>query len=237
MDNAEFDGFADEYRSLHQANVTIFGEALEYFAQYKVTALRAIVAGHGVQARHILDFGSGTGNSIPEFSRSFPEARLTCADVSQRSLNLATQRFPGLADNLRIEGDRLPVADSGFDVAFSACVFHHIAHNKHRNWLRELHSMTRPSGLLCVFEHNPLNPLTRYQNNTCPFDTNARLIRAGWLMRQCLAAGWTRPCVRFYLFFPRVLKALRGWERGLSWVAFGTQYSLTAMRTAGAQVI
>jgi len=237
VNNAEFDGFVNEYRSLHQANVAIFGEALEYFAKYKVTALRAIVAGYGVRARYVLDFGSGTGNSIPEFSRSFPEARLTCADVSQRSLDLATQRFPGLADNFRIEGDRLPVADSSFDVAFSACVFHHIAHNEHRNWLRELHRVTRPGGLLCIFEHNPLNPFTRHQVNTCPFDANAKLVRAGRLMRQCLAAGWTRPRIRFHLFFPRVLAALRPWERGLSWVPFGAQYSLTAMRAAGARVI
>ena len=230
MDTAEFDHFADEYHTLHQANVAITGEAPEYFAEYKVKVLHAIATDRGVQARQILDFGSGIGNSIPEFSRSFPMAELTCADVSQRSLDLAALRFPGLAGSLRIEGDRLPIGDQAFDLAFSACVFHHIPHEEHLHWLRELHRVTRPGGLLSVFEHNPLNPLTLHAVNTCPLDANARLIRAGQLARRYWAAGWVRPQVRFHLFFPRVLAILRPMERWLSHVPIGAQYSVTAMR-------
>ena len=36
MDSAEFDKFAREYRSLHQANIGASGEAPEYFAEYKM---------------------------------------------------------------------------------------------------------------------------------------------------------------------------------------------------------
>jgi hypothetical protein len=77
--------------------------------------------------------------------------------------------------------------------AFSACVFHHIPHGEHWGWLRELYRVVRPGGLLSVFEHNPLNPLTLHAVNTCPFDLNARLIQAGQLARQCRAAGWSSP--------------------------------------------
>lgn len=230
VDSAEFDRFADEYRTLHRSNVAITGEPPEYFAEYKIKVLRAIATGRGVQARHILDFGSGIGNSIPEFRRRFPMAELTCADVSPRSLEIAALRFPGLADSLQIESDRLPIEDQAFDLAFSACVFHHIPHAEHVGWLRELHRVTRPGGLLSVFEHNPLNPLTLHAVNTCPFDANAKLIRAGRLARQVRAAGWVRPRVRFHLFFPRALAALRSTERWLSGVPFGAQYSVTAMR-------
>ena len=230
MDSAEFDRFADEYRQMHQANVAITGEKPEYFSEYKIKALRVIAAGHGVQVRRILDFGSGIGNSIPEFNRSFPSAELTCADVSQRSLDLGALRFPGLTDSMRITADRLPTEDQAFDLAFSACVFHHIPQEEHVGWLRELHRVTRPGGLLSVFEHNPLNPLTTRAVNTCPFDVNAKLIQAGQLTRQCRAAGWVRPQVRFHLFFPRALAALRPMERWLSRVPFGAQYSVTATR-------
>lgn len=230
MDTAEFDCFADEYRSLHLANVAITGEAPEYFAEYKVKLLHAVAVDHGVQARRILDFGSGIGNSIPEFSRSFPAAELTGADVSQRSLDLAALRFPDLSHSLRIAGDRLPVGNQVFDLAFSACVFHHIPHEEHVSWLRELYRVTRPGGVLSVFEHNPLNPLTLHAVNTCPFDANARLIRAGQLARRCRAAGWVRPQVRFHLFFPRALAAFRPMERRLARIPFGAQYSVTATR-------
>lgn len=232
MDIAEFDRFSDEYRAMHKANVAITGEPLEYFADYKVKTLLAVTASHGVQPRRILDFGSGIGNSIPEFSRSFPAAKLTCADVSQRSLELAARRFPALASSLRIEGKRLPIEDQAFDLAFSACVFHHIPHGEHLSWLRELHRVTRPGGLLSVFEHNPLNPLTLHAVNTCPIDVNAKLIRAGKLAQRCRAAGWVRPRVRFHLFFPRVLAAFRPMEPLLSRVPLGAQYSVTAMRAS-----
>ena len=230
VDTAEFDRFADEYRSLHQANIAITGDTLEYFAEYKIKALHAAAASLGVKARRILDFGSGIGNSIPEFSRSFPTAELTCADVSQRSLDLAARRFPGLGRSLRIEGDRLPSEDQEFDLAFSACVFHHIPHGEHLGWLHELLRVTRPGGLLSLFEHNPLNPLTLHAVNTCPFDANARLIRAGHLAQRCRAAGWVRPQIRFHLFFPRALAVLRPIECRLSRIPFGAQYSVTAMR-------
>ena len=230
VDTAEFDRFADEYRSVHLANVAVTGEAPEYFAEYKVKVLHAIAAEQGIQARHILDFGSGIGNSIPEFSRSFPMARLTCADVSQRSLDLAALRFPDLADSLPIKGSKLSIGDQAFDLAFSACVFHHIPHDEHVGWLRELHRVTRPGGLLSVFEHNPLNPLTLRAVSTCPFDANARLVQAGQLARRCRAAGWVRPQVRFHLFFPRALAVLRPTERRLSRVPFGAQYSVAATR-------
>ena len=59
-----------------------------------------------------------------------------------------------------IENNRIPAEADSFDVVFSACVFHHIPHGEHLNWLQELHRITRPGGLIAIFEHNPLNPLT-----------------------------------------------------------------------------
>ena len=41
MDKAEFDKFADEYRSLHAANIAISGEGPNYFAEYKIKDLAA----------------------------------------------------------------------------------------------------------------------------------------------------------------------------------------------------
>ena len=230
MDLSEFDRFADEYRDIHRANIAVTGEAPEYFANYKVDLVRATASAHGLGVRRILDFGSGIGNSVPAFGRCFPAAGLTCADVSQRSLDLAASRFPDLEAGMKIAGSRVPAADRAFDLSFSACVFHHIAPEEHVAWLRELHRVTRPGGLLSVFEHNPLNPLTRHAVNTCPFDVNARLIGAGRLAGLCSQAGWQRPRVRYHLFFPRALAALRPLERWLSLIPLGAQYSVTAER-------
>jgi len=45
MNASEFDKFAEEYRSLHQANIAASGEAPEYFAEYKMKDLRRLVSG------------------------------------------------------------------------------------------------------------------------------------------------------------------------------------------------
>lgn len=232
MEQAEFDRFADTYHEQHREVVQITGEEPEYFAEYKIRVLAELAATGGIGARHVLDFGSGIGNSISPFRKHLPGAQLTCADVSRRSLDLAEKRFAGMSESLLIEGGRIPAEDAGFDLAFSACVFHHIDHDEHVHWLRELRRVTRPGGLLMIFEHNPLNPLTVRAVNNCPFDENARLIRSGQLAKRFEAAGWKQPKARYHLFFPRALAALRPLERALTTVPFGAQYSVSARKPA-----
>ena len=81
-----------------------------------------------------------------------------------------------------------------------------------------------------MFEHNPLNPLTVRAVNTCPFDENARLIRARVFAARCREAGWGEPRVRYHIFFPRALARLRGLEPRLGRVPLGAQYSVMAVR-------
>ena len=230
MDSAEFDIFADEYHQQHVANIAITGESPEYFAEYKIKVLRDIILALSIYSPRILDFGSGIGNSVAHVNRLLPASALTCADVSQRSLEISETRFPNLARNILIQGERIPAEDNSFDVTFSACVFHHIPHSEHVHWLGELFRVTRPGGLITVFEHNPLNPLTLRAVNTCPFDANARLIRASKFAGSYRRAGWKKPRVRYHVFFPRALSALRALERRLSWAPIGAQYSIVAVK-------
>ena len=113
---------------------------------------------------------------------------------------------------------------------FSACVFHHIVHEEHGQWLKELLRVTRPGGVLAIYEHNPLNPLTVHAVNTCPLDQNANLIRAGKLRQECLLAGWSRASIGYRVFFPHFLASLRPMERGLEWLCIGAQYRVLAWR-------
>ena len=230
VEAAEFDRFADEYHEQHRANVAVTGEAPEYFAEYKIKALSALIQERNLQVDRILDFGSGIGGSTPYIRQYLPQAALTSADVSQRSLDLAQARFAGMAQGMLIEGEAIPAPDNAFDVAFSACVFHHIDHDEHVSWLQELRRVTRPGGIIMVFEHNPLNPLTVRAVRTCPFDENARLLRAGQLRDSYRAAAWEQPQVRYHLFFPRMLAAMRPLERHLAGVPFGAQYSVVATK-------
>jgi SAM-dependent methyltransferase len=231
MEKAEFDRFADEYYAQHQKNVAVTGETPEYFAEYKIRRLKEILDRNNIDASRIFDFGSGTGNSIPYFRKYFPNAVLTSSDVSERSLTLSKARFPESDNYLLIEKDRVPCEPDAFDVVFSACVFHHIAHDEHAMWLRELHRITRRGGLIAVFEHNPLNPLTVHAVNTCPFDTNAKLIFARDLARRLGDAGWASPRIQYNLFFPRGFSLLRPMESKLGWLPLGAQYVAFARKS------
>lgn len=226
MQRSEFDKFAQEYSSLHRANIAISGESPEYFAAYKIRDLRDVCASLGMlpTVAHILDFGGGLGNSVPHFREFFPRAHLTCADVSVESLRIAASRFAGLADFVSFDGRRLPFADGGFDCVFSACVFHHIEPDRHVALLVELRRVLRPGGLIVIFEHNPLNPLTVHAVRTCPLDENAILLRAGTLRKRLAAAGFSRSAVRYRVFFPHALRRLRPLERWLQRLPLGAQY-------------
>ena len=155
---------------------------------------------------------------------------MTCVDVSVASLRIAARRFPSEADFVAFDGGRLPFADGVFDCVFSACVFHHIESTLHVGLLAELRRVLRPGGLVMIFEHNPLNPLTVHAVNTCPFDENATLIRAGLFRRRLISAGFTGAAARFRIFFPHALRVLRPLERRLKWLPLGAQYYVFGIR-------
>jgi SAM-dependent methyltransferase len=226
---AEFDLLADEYREQHKENVSITGESPEYFSEYKIADLADWLNRQIKPKNKVLDFGCGIGNSIPYFRKYFSESEITCADVSLRSIEIAQLRFPGQEKFLLID-QSIQLPNDSQDVVFSACVFHHIPQEEHLHWLTELRRITKPGGLLAIYEHNPLNPLTVSAVNTCPLDVNAKLIKGGTMRKRAIAGGWGEAQVDYKLFFPSALAALRPMERHLQWLGLGAQYRMTARR-------
>lgn len=229
MEAAEFDKFADEYLAIHARNVRVSGESPEYFARYKIEQVRRMwaVSGQAPPAA-VLDFGTGIGNSLPHLARAFPAARITGLDVSEKSLAVAAARFPDTARLVRFDGGRIPLPKAGFDLIFSACVFHHIEAGEHVPLFAQLRQLLRPEGRLVVFEHNPANPLTRRTVSQCPFDDNAVLIPAATLRERLRAAGFHDVQLAYTFFFPRALAALRPLERAMKWLPLGAQYFTVA---------
>lgn len=225
MDASEFDKFADEYLAVHAHNIRISGEDPEYFARYKIEALRRRWAEAGWAApRAILDFGSGIGASLPHLAEAFPGAGITALDVSEKSLAIAEQRFAGQASFVRYEGGDLPLPEGGFDLIFSSCVFHHIEADEHVGLFAQLRKRLAPGGRLAIFEHNPVNPVTRYIVATCEFDEKAVLIPAPLFKRRLKAAGFASVEAAYTGFFPGALRALRPLERYMTALPIGAQY-------------
>lgn len=230
MDSVEFDKVADEYLAIHSRNIRFTGENPEYFARYKIEELhrRWAAAGRGAPGA-ILDFGTGVGASLPHLALMFPDAKLTALDVSQKCLAIAQAR--GIrADFVCYEGDKVPLPEEAFDLIFSSCVFHHIPGDEHVGLLAQLRGLLRPGGWLVIFEHNPVNPVTRYIVATCDFDENAVLIPAGGLKAREKAAGFSNIEVAYTGFFPGALRGLRVLEPYLSALPIGAQYYTLAVK-------
>ena len=228
MSEAEFDAVAADYQAQHAAATRLAGEDTGYFAQYKAADARALANAAGCAPRRILDFGSGIGNAVAPLQANFPEARLTCLDVSAASLAVSRQLHGDTAEYRCYDGEALPDDLGQFDLIFTACVFHHIPAAAHVDLLRQLRRHLAPGGRFVLFEHTPWNPLTRHSVNTCPFDANAVLISAPQMRARALDSGFAEARVRYRLFFPGPLAALRPLEKWLTGVPMGAQYSLVA---------
>jgi SAM-dependent methyltransferase len=233
VEEAEFDKFASEYRTLHAQSIRASGESPEYFAEYKiidvVRELARARAG-GAPRPAVLDFGAGVGYSVPFFARHLPGSRVTCLDVSRQSLELGAAKHGAAADFRHFDGHRIPYEPGTFDVALASCVFHHISHDEHVALLEEIHRVLVNGGLLLVFEHNPLNPLTRQAVSSCVFDEHAELVLAPTMRRRLLAAGFATAEIRYRIFFPHFARVLRPLERWLTWLPLGAQYYVVATK-------
>ena len=225
MNAAEFDRFAEEYRAVHAKNIRLSGSDPDYYARYKIDEVRRRWSAMGRdEPREILDFGAGVGNSWPFLAKAFPGASVTGLDVSAKSLAVAEHRFPGIARPVRYDGEKIPAPDASFDLIFSACVFHHIDGAEHVRLMTELRRVLKPDGVMAIFEHNPVNPVTRHIVATCPFDENAVLIASGAFRRRQLEAGFKQVEVVYTGFFPGSSEALRRLERHLGRLPIGAQY-------------
>lgn len=223
--NVEFDQLADDYHLHLEDAIVLSGEGEDYFSEYKIADLKKFLGLQSFHPTKVLDFGSGTGNSVPFFRKYFPESQLNNTDVSLNSIELAKKRYPG-SENYFVISDRIPVSDESQDLVFSACVFHHISHTKHSFWLSEIYRVLKPGGYLVIYEHNPFNPLTQWVVRNSPLDINAVLVRPSQFHKSLESLNFCKSMMGYKLFFPKFLERFRKWEQRLEWLPLGAQYRI-----------
>jgi 2-polyprenyl-3-methyl-5-hydroxy-6-metoxy-1,4-benzoquinol methylase len=218
---ASFDQHAETYDDLHAASIKASGESTTYFAEYKLRCLERL----GAKAP-VLDFGCGIGNLTEQLVKTFREVH--GYDPSSESLRVARPR--ALAATFHDELHNVP--DGSFETAVLAGVLHHIAPSERTTVLGNVKNKLRPGGKVVLFEHNPWNPLTRRAVATCAFDDDAILLWP-WQQRRVLVdAGFAGVDLRYIVFFPKFLAALRPLEPKLSRLFMGAQTMCTATKPA-----
>ena len=227
MAKTEFDAYENEYTETVQRSIDFQSEPHEYFLVRKNTELLSLLRGTA-PLRRFLSVGSGAGLSEELLAPLIAPANLFAIEPS---VPLAARSGKALRGNVAgAVAQKLPFRTGTFDVVYAMCVFHHIPPTMRSDAASEMVRVTRPGGIVCIFEHNPLNPLTRKAVHDCVFDRDAVLLAAGESRRLLEAAGASSPAVRFILFFPRILSALRPLEALLRWCPLGAQYGCYARR-------
>lgn len=220
---SEFNRFANNYRSVHDENLAATGYSSFYFAERKIREIRNFVKQQSASLR-ILDLGCGDGLCARLFRNYFPNSDIQGLDVSRGIISKAQEKKSSKTSFGIFDGTRIPFLSEAFDVIMLANVLHHVdTAEKQVAILRECHRVLKIDGTLFVYEHNPINPITRKLVKDCPFDRNARLIRHTRLKLLLHKLDFNVKC-RFIIFFPGSLARLDFLEKFLWWAPVSGQY-------------
>ncbi len=227
--SASFDRYRDTYADEVERAIAFSGADPAFFTELKAAdivalATRRFAATDDVRA---LDFGCGTGGLGALVAPHFRS--VTGVDVSAGVIDVAARRNPEV-EYRRYDGATIPYPDDSFDLAFASCVFHHIEPGGRAAAAAELARVLRPGGTVAIYEHNPVNPLTRLAVSRCEFDEGVELLPRAGTSRLLRRAGLQPVESRYIAFFPWRRRALRALESGLARLPLGAQYVVAAAK-------
>lgn len=228
--SSAFDVYARSYDAALQRGLVLSGESKEYFARERVRILSQALARLGLRAGAVMDFGCGTGGSIP-YLRELPGLKaLIGVDPSTASLAIARQS--NLAE-LFFAPDEVPSA-MRFDLVFSNGVFHHISPSERPGVLEWIHARMTPGACFALWENNPWNLGTRWVMSRIPFDRDAIMLSPRETRNLLQANGFCVVEQTAWFYFPSWLRFFRRWEPRLSRILLGAQYLTLAVRASQA---
>ena len=220
MARVDFDQYAGRYEAILAAQTNFFDGDTNYFARYKIELARRIAG----PASAILDFGCGVGRSISHLRETFLGADIVGCDPSAGSLAIAREQNP----TCRFTSMEELSPDCKFDLILASCVFHHIPLHDRQPAIRFCHSRLKKGGHFIIFEHNPINPVTRRLVRHCPFDADAVLLNMRETVTRMRNEHLSVDESGYCLFFPQSLAVLRPFEKYLRWLPMGGQYFVCA---------
>ena len=225
-----FDAYARQYDAALEQGLAVSGEGKQFFARGRVAWLARCLDSLRFRPRAVLDFGCGTGTSVPLFFELLGAREVTGVDVSAASLAVAQDRH-GAADVRFIHlHDWQP--DPTADLVFCNGVFHHVPPVERAGVVDRIFAALRPGGLFAFWENHPYNPGTRYVMSRIPFDRDAIMLSPPEARRLLKAGGFEVVRTDFLFIFPRMLSWLRWIEPWVSRLPFGAQYQVLCRKRA-----
>ena len=223
-----FDFYSKNYNERVNNAIRQTGYDVESLVSAKLYKLQSLFPTLSEKPFRLLDFGCGVGNLYGQVSDFLPTAIYTGVDSSKDSILKARLRYHRDADFQ--EHDSKEWEANGYDLVFSAGVFHHIPHADHRRLINKLSSLLNKGGRLVIWEHNPFNPITQKIVKDCPFDEDAVLVPSKDLESHFTQVPLSNVQIVYTTFFPKFLSALNFMDPYLGWLPLGGQYLVTGQK-------
>ncbi len=220
--SVSFDDYVDNYQQKIQESMDFIGVNADFFIQVKAEMVLELVkkyCGH-LSSIRVLDIGSGIG--LVDRSLAPAIKNLFGVDTEEGVVNRAKINNPGVHYQ-KYDGERLPFEDHSMDFVFAINVMHHVSPSLWQNFTNEMWRVLKSGGVAAIFEHNPMNPLTRRVVNRCEFDRDAVLLGHKKIQGLFLNSRLTPVEDAYILFFPFRGGIFRGIERVLKWIPLGAQ--------------
>ena len=219
-----FDKYAHEYKTILDKSVRFSGEKGEYFSKYKANYVSRYM-GKSFSGK-ILDYGCGVGFLSEILLKYLPNAAIDGFDVSTASIRYV----PAYLKKQGHFTSDIGQLSNDYDLIVVANVLHHVESDERKEVIAKLKKLVKNNGKIIIFEHNPINPLTRKIVKNSPLDKGVILLPFSETLCYLKNAGFNNTQLNYIVFFPKFLSVLRWSEPFLSWLPIGAQYAVIGQK-------
>lgn len=218
-ENEVFNRDATDYEECVNAETSILGNSHEDFNIYKMQYLKPYLdVDHSIK---LLDYGCGIGLLSRTIQRNFKNVILHGFDIS-------TEEIKNLVPELQRPGNRftsnLDEIDDDYDVILLATVLHHVPPETRDEVINICYEHLSYKGILIVFEHNVINPMTKNLVLHSGSDRLEFMLSMHEVENRISRAGFHAVCGKYIVFFLKQLGLLRHFEGLISKLPLGAQY-------------
>ena len=229
---AEFDNFSEYYGDIVENDLDQFNINIEAGMKSKIFHFKNLIK---KEPKAILDFGCGIGLFIPYLHEQFKYAKLYGCDISKKSIEIASEKYPYCDFKVINNIDDLKYFNK-IDCIFISTVLHHIPQNEHEYWVKGLLDILE-KGKIVVFENNMKNPLMKAFIKKTKIDKKAVMLSPKYCKRLFLNKFYKTKLgdkeillkkdsikLKYTYFFPWKNKIFRYLETLLFWLPLGAHY-------------
>jgi SAM-dependent methyltransferase len=222
--HTSFDRYASNYDASLDRGLSITGENKDYFARRRIEWLRDRLCPYGLSIDKVMDYGCGTGSSVPLLATIIGASHIVGTDTSAALLKIADSECRSERVKFLLFEDYRP--EGAFDLVYCNGVFHHIPLSDRAGAMNYIFRAIRPGGFFAFWENNPWNPGTRFIMRRVSFDRDAITLSAPTARALLRSAGFEVLHRDFLFIFPHALRWLRWIEPSCASLPFGGQYQV-----------